>query len=111
LLEVLGESTEKDTFTIVICNYTEGALGYSNVTLCQLEDKCQKLLQEKENREGKIKLYGAQINSLWDCLEVSQEERELFFANVEQSLRLSALDMCKAELDGLLVKKKKSWNQ
>lgn len=77
------------------------SLGISESVLGMLEERASVLSNLKIKRTEQLKQLGAQIQPLWEKLEVDEDARTAFFLE-NRGLGLAVIDQCQNELERLL---------
>ena len=83
----------------------EMPIGLTIVDLGAIGDRVSELGEEKERRLALITKLGQQITTLWEKLNIDQEERDSFFA-MHDHLGQKEIDACQSELERLTALKK-----
>ena len=93
---------QAQTDNIIIKNYRDSPeqLGLHEDDITRLQSKRDKLLDEKRNRERKLKELKATVESLWDRLGVEDMDRKRFLAGA-RGCGLRVINEFEAELDRL----------
>lgn len=93
---------QAQTENIIVKNYRESPeqLGLHESDIIKLQSKRDKLLEEKRNRERKLKELKVTVESLWDRLGVEEMDRKRFLAGT-RGCGLRVINEFEAELDRL----------
>ena len=83
----------------------EMPIGLTIVDLGAIGDRVSELGEEKERRLALITKLGQQITTLWEKLNIDQDERDSFFA-MHDHLGQKEIDACQSELERLTALKK-----
>ena len=81
------------------------AIGLTIATLGALSNRSAELQALKTEREALITNLAAQINELWEKLDIAEEERAAFFSQ-HHGVGLKEISACEKELSRLTLKKK-----
>ena len=93
---------QAQTDSLIIRHYRESPeqLGIHESDISRLQAKRDRLLDEKRNRERKLKELRLIVEGLWDRLDVEELDRKRFFAR-NRGCGLRAINEFEAELDRL----------